>query len=189
LLINPVNGGNVQVRFGRTLNNVGAANWTNGNTSLYLVNNSTFNNLASGSFTASSAGLLQVFGTGGVDNFNNAGSYTKAGAGTNRFQAIFNNSNLVNVTAGRLDLSGGGANDGTFSGAGTIEFGASTYLLDNGSTLTVSNVDLSAGTVTNLGAYNAAGVTTLRAGTFRFQAPGTMGTLVESGAFSPERIW
>jgi hypothetical protein len=113
LLLNPVNGGNVQIRFGRVFNNAAAATWTNGNTSFYLVNDSTFNNLAGATFTASSAGLLQMFGTGGIDNFNNAGTYTKAGAGTNHLTVIFNNSNAVNVTAGRLDLSGGGTQTGT----------------------------------------------------------------------------
>jgi hypothetical protein len=88
-----------------------------------------------------------------VDVFNNAGTYSKGGAGTNRITAIFNNNGTLNLTAGRLDLSGGGTHTGTISGAGTLEFGAGNSRLLGSASVIVSNLVVSGGTMTNLGSF------------------------------------
>jgi hypothetical protein len=142
-----------------------------------LVSGSTFNNLASGNFTASSAGLLQLFASGLTNVFNNAGTYTKAGAGTNRFTTFFNNSGTTTISAGRLDLSGGGTDSGSFSGAGTLEFGGGDHRLLGGASVAITNLVVSGGTVTNLGSFVVAGSTLVSGGTTEFTPPGTLNGL------------
>src|SRR6185503_11476210 len=73
-----------------------------------------------------SAAALSCYGTGGVNGFNNAGSFIKQGAGTANFTVSntgvsFNNNGTVDVQGGTLALSAGGSNSGSILlGAGTI---------------------------------------------------------------------
>jgi hypothetical protein len=67
--------------------------------------------------------ISNAFG-GAAGTFNNTGTYTKSGAGTTDIGIAFNNTSggagtgVVNVTAGTLQLSGGGTSNGTFTIAG-----------------------------------------------------------------------
>src|SRR5437660_12707976 len=63
----------------RLLQNDGTATWTAG---VLQMNGGTFTN--NGSFTANSGAGLSCYGTGGINVFNNAGTFIKQGAGTAR---------------------------------------------------------------------------------------------------------
>ena len=105
--------------------------------------------------------------TGVTAAVNNQGTFTKSGsAATSTISTLFNNSGIVNVTAGTLNLSGGGTDVGAlYEGAGTIEFGGGTRTLDAASSITAANATFSAGTTTVNGTYNVSGTTTVNGGT------------------------
>ena len=80
--------------------------------------------------------------TGGLDTgttaaVNNQGTFTKSGsAATSTISTTFNNSGIVNVQSGTLDLSGGGTDQSAvYEGAGTVQFGGGTRTLDAASSI------------------------------------------------------
>ena len=111
----------------RVLQNDGAATWTTG--ALQMNGGTVANN---GSFLANGgAATLNCYGTGGVNSFENAGTFTKQGGGTTQFSVsstavAFNNSGAVDVQAGTLALVAGGVN-------------SSLILLPTGTTLNLSS--------------------------------------------------
>ncbi len=118
----------------RVLQNDGTAAWTAG--ALQMQGGTLDNN---GSFTANTASLLQSYGTGGTNAFNNAGTFIKLGAGTTQFTTSssgvpFNNTGSVDVQAGTLSLSAGLTNL-----SGTTLSGGS-YLVSG--TLRISGADI-----------------------------------------------
>ena len=84
---------------------------------------------------------------------NNAGTFIKSGSGTSNISAAFNNTGIVDVQAGTLNLSGGnstnvpttdvGATYTTSTGSGTLQFSGGTRTLNNTSQITTTNVTFS----------------------------------------------
>ena len=139
-----VSGGNLSIATSADHNydataitNSGTVNWSGGTLQSghggSFTNNGTFNDSASNSLNSS-------FG-GSAAKFVNAGIYNKTAAGNTTISQIFNNSGTVNITAGTMFLSGGGAaTGGSFalsSGAG-LSISSGNYTLDSGSTVTGS---------------------------------------------------
>ncbi|MDA1277644.1 MAG: putative Ig domain-containing protein [Verrucomicrobia bacterium] len=89
----------------RVLQNDGTGTWTGGT---LVMNGGTFNN--NGSLTVSSAATISIAGNGGgVNAFNNAGTFTKQGDGETVFfsRMPFNNSGAVDVQGGTLTFNAG----------------------------------------------------------------------------------
>src|SRR5688572_24478999 len=106
----------------RILQNDGTATWTAG--ALQMNNGSFINN---GIFTVSSGGGLSCYGTGGVNLFSNAGTFIKQGAGNANFftsstAVTFSNNGAVDVQAGTLTFSAGGANSSAITVAAAANF-------------------------------------------------------------------
>lgn len=132
---------------GRTLENHSAnASWTPSVGSAFSFNNGTLINAADGTFTVNLTAnntLYTIFGTGGTNAVNNAGTFNKIGNGilelkTNSgFPVPFNNSGTTNLDAGGLLIASGGSNTGTIDAdAGSTLTLASTVTLDPASALT-----------------------------------------------------
>ena len=166
---------------GHVLQNDGTFNWVNGY--IYLgydplaptVGGGTIVNSAGATFNDEVASSI-ITETGSTA-FDNAGTFaTSFASGTTTIGVVFDNSGKVQVgSGGTLDLDGGGnSTGGSFSGGGTLEFGAS-YTLDAASSIT-SNVMFSGGTTTIDGTYNAFS-TTVNGGTANL-----LGTIAGLGA-------
>lgn len=131
----------------RTLENHSAnATWTPSVGSSFSFNNGTLINASDGTFTVNLTAnntLYTIFGTGGTNAVNNAGTFNKIGNGilelkTNSgFPVPFNNSGTTNLDAGGLLIASGGSNTGTIDAdAGSTLTLASTVALDPASSLT-----------------------------------------------------
>ena len=134
--------------------NNGTVNWTGGQLRSgdngTLTNNGQWNDSAASNFVFINGGVAPVF--------TNNGTYTRSGAGSTVFGSnfAFNNNGTVNVTAGTLELDGGGT--GSASGAFNTASGATT-LFGNGYTLA------SGASLAGLGTYLLSGGTFTVAGT------------------------
>ena len=138
--------------FGGVLNSSGTTTWNGnsaGNQSQFALDNGAiFNNLAGALFDVKTNGTLiggNMFGSGtNAVTFNNAGTFRKS-AGTNDLNFypiggenfIFNNTGLLDVQAGRVDL-GGGVSSGMFNVAAgaQLRFASGLHVLAPGATLT-----------------------------------------------------
>lgn len=178
---------------GRTLNNTGAAIWSNAlgdNTGrIRTGGGATINN--SGTWSDEGPFNNQIsndFG-GAASTFNNTGTYSKSSPGLTNIQIGFNNTSsgpgtgIVEIMEGTLDLGGAGESNGTFTGAAgtTLQFSGGTYDLTAASRIEAANVHFSAGTVNVAGSY-AATETTIVNGTGIAGFTGTV--LNTSGALS-----
>ncbi|MDB5301854.1 MAG: hypothetical protein JWO87_3517, partial [Phycisphaerales bacterium] len=172
----------------RVLESDGTTTWTAGDLQMKggIVNNN-------GSFTFNSAATYKGYGGyGGANAFNNAGSFTKLGAGEGGFAATpnatfyytvpFNNTGTVSVQAGTLAIYSGGASTGNMSATapGTLLFGnIFTYHYNAGATVT------GAGTIAFQG-----GVYSFASG--QFNPTGTVnfagGTIFINNAFTPTAL-
>jgi hypothetical protein len=133
--------------------------------------------------------ISNAFG-GAASSFNNTGTYTKSGAGTTDIGIAFNNTSggagtgVVNVTAGTLQLSGGGTSNGTFTIAGgaTLDFAGGTSHL-NGASLAASagRLLVSAGTLNTSGTITHGGLTELTFGTLSNGGTLNTATYLQSG--------
>jgi hypothetical protein len=159
---------------GRTLNNAGTATWTTGGGAYwYMQDNAVFNNQAGATFNAQANDQLGASGAGGT--FNNLGTFARSGAGTSTINVAFNNSSPTQVTEGILLLNAGGASSGAFqvSAAAILQFNGGTYNINPGATLSgaglyrlssgavsvsgtvsVSNFEQTAGTLTGAGTFS-----------------------------------
>src|SRR5262249_5948519 len=91
------------------------------------------------------------------------------------FGGVFNSSDTVNVLSGKLQLSGGGTDSGSFQGAGTLIFGTGTHVLTASSAITTANVQFDAGgTRTVDGTFNPSGTSTFSGGTTTFDPVSTL---------------
>lgn len=101
---------------GRTVNTLGTTTWSSNtapsNNQLVFAN-STLNN--SGAWIDSNAFNSLMTASGANSVFNNLGSYSKQGNATTNASVAFNNTGTVNVSAGRLQLTGGGSGNGVFT--------------------------------------------------------------------------
>ena len=97
------------------LENDGTAMWTS---DVWMgMNGGTFNNV--GTFDANSVQTLLAFNNGGINVFNNSGTFNEQGsAGISFNGVVFNNSGTVNVGNGALSLPSGGNHTGTFAVTG-----------------------------------------------------------------------
>ena len=170
---------------GRSVNFNGTTTWTNasaGQGRIRTGSSATLNNngswLDQNSFANS---ISQDFG-GPTSTFVNAGSYTKSGPGTTNLAIAFNNTRsgagtgVVDVNAGTLQLGGGGTSNGSFAGAGTLDFSGGTHTLLAASSVANNNVTFSGSTATLAGTYNVSGTTAFTGGTAHFT-----GTVANSG--------
>ncbi len=143
----------------RTLNISGATSLTGSASTLqgifYLANGATINN--SGTFDAGWSlnynNFIALY-TGTLPVFNNTGTFTRSvGTGTTDVSVKFNNSNIVNVQAGTLQLDSGGTESGAFqvgSGAALTFFGTGMTFAD-GTTLSGPGAINISGTVSVAG--------------------------------------
>ncbi|MBX3376063.1 MAG: hypothetical protein KF678_03560 [Phycisphaeraceae bacterium] len=158
----------------RTIENNGAAVWTGG---AIRMSGGTFNN--NNQFTASTAGVggagLPSFGSGGVNAFNNTGTFTKVGPGEVSFSVLaagvaFNSLGTILLNEGTLTLAGGGTmstpltvnpgaaitlgdsytftGNGSISGSGTVSFTGGTHSLPAGRFNPTGPVNFTGGTIT-----------------------------------------
>jgi hypothetical protein len=121
---------------GRAINNAGAAAWTTGGGyNWYLSDGAVFTNQTGATFDAQADDRIGVSGSGTL--FNNLGTFIRSGAGTSLIQVPFDNSSPTQVTAGVLQLTGGGSSNGVFtaSSGAAVEFNGGTYNLDEGAVL------------------------------------------------------
>jgi large repetitive protein len=176
--------GGIVLDAGRTLDVRGGASWTAGIIDLNpLLNGApgsgSIVNRAGSTFTTSANSVMVALFVDDADNgedalFTNEGTFRKTGGtGATALTTAFDNSGLVDVQVGTLNLSNGGTHSGSFSGAGTLQFGGGTHTLSAASSVTTSNVTFAAGDVTfgttNVaGEYNIAGTTRVEGGTANF---------------------
>src|SRR5687767_9596298 len=123
--------------------------------------------------------LTQNFGPGDDGTsalFENLGTFQKTGGmGTSAIANAFNNTGALDVQSGTVWLQQGGTHAGSFTGAGTLQFGGGAHVLTGTSSVTVANATFSAGTTDVGGTYNIAGTTTVNGGTASFT--GTLASL------------
>ncbi len=173
----------------RILVNDGSTTWTGGNLSLV---NGTFQNNAEFLVDASLSDLF-IYSQAGTNAFNNAGTFTKTGAGTVTFVRYggtftFNNSGTVDVQEGSLLLLGGD-HTGTFTGAvGTsLQFGGNHNFAAGADISGGMNVNFSGGTatldsqLTTTGTVNIQGTVAIEAGHLEAPTVNLSGTVTGSG--------
>ncbi|MEN3374631.1 filamentous hemagglutinin N-terminal domain-containing protein, partial [Dechloromonas sp. ZS-1] len=170
-----------------------------------MMTNGTINNLLGATFDVSSAYSSPFTSSGGVNTFNNAGTFNKLGASSvTASPTAFNNSGTVNVQGGTLTLFGG-----TDTGAYSISTGATLESVSGTRLMTASSsvggsgtLKLSSGSLQFLGTYNlpsaplvagglldfepinsvALGAFTASAGTYTWGGNTSFGTYLNSGA-------
>ncbi|MBI3785777.1 MAG: hypothetical protein HY270_20480 [Deltaproteobacteria bacterium] len=133
LFIDPGESGFVAF-YGGTLSNAGTTTWATGGWNIYV--NTVINN--TGTFNASTSGLVQVLGVTFSFNHQAGGVFNKTGASTTTaFYGPFNNSGgTVNLASGTLTLAGGGTSTGTWSiSAGALLSLGVPYTFNDGSIL------------------------------------------------------
>src|SRR5262249_10859102 len=151
----------------RTLTNAGLATWA-GTGNISMGGNAVWNNLPTAALVVQTDATLG----GGGSTFNNGGLVNKAGGtGTTTLTAFLNDTRLVDVASGALNLNGGGAGGGTYSAetAATLQFGGGNHTLTAGSLLAgAGNVRFSGGNVQLAGSYGVTGDVALSGGTAEF---------------------
>ena len=142
-----------------------------------------FSNLATGTVNVTSGGDFSQSTANPSHAINNAGTWNIAGAGTASTVGIgvaFNNTGMVNVVSGRLELNGGGTSAGSFAqtNGATLDFGGGAYAANTGSVFSgAGTVEMSAGTWSfTAGTYNVAN-TVISGGNAGFSANATTNTL------------
>ena len=140
---------------GRALVNNGTVTWTAGHlrsgNSGTITNNAAWNDAATGyQFNNPFGGTSLVFTNSAT------GTYTKSVAGTTTFQVPFNNHGTLTVSAGTLNLNGGGSFSGSATAAsGTAVNFSSNYAFANGTSLLgLGAYQLISGTLTASGTIN-----------------------------------
>lgn len=126
----------------RALVSTGNTSWTSNSAfSVNLASGNSYTN--QGTFTISTNGGSWNGGT-----FSNAGALVKGGNDSVDINSIFNNSGSVTVSAGTLNLNGGGTHTGSFilTGTGAINFSA-THNFNAGASFTAANATFSSGTL------------------------------------------
>ena len=152
-----------------------------GSGTLTIASGATFNDQTTGSGLTISAPSRGGTDTGVTAAVNNLGTFTKSGAATtSTISTLFNNSGIVNVTSGTLDLSGGGTDVGAiYEGSGTVQFGGGTRTLDATSSITGNALFSGGQTTVNGGA--GTGLMTVTGGTATFNGTVTTSALTQSG--------
>lgn len=164
---------------GRTVNLAGTAAWVlnfaeNANRIL-MSGGSKLNNL--GTWTDGNAFDTAIVNQGGVNQFNNSGTYNKTTDVVSTIGVAFNNTGTVNIDDGTLRLTGGGSSAGTFAGLGELEFDGGSHQLTAASNVTVDRTTFSAGDTTVSGMYDVDVTDLFGNGTVNFNAAATTGLL------------
>ena len=94
----------VSISLNSTNPNTGASDAGSG--TLTILNGATFTDATTGGLTISTANR-GAGDDGTAAAVNNAGTFIKSGSGTSNISAAFNNTGIVDVQAGTLNLSGG----------------------------------------------------------------------------------
>lgn len=170
----------------RSFTNNGAITWTEnaGDTNEYLFMGGNFQNNGSFTATTSSAnGNLNVNHSSGTNSFTNASGATLTinGPGEMAFNSeTFNSAGSAVVNSGQLIIGGGGAETGTFSGAGAVTVSNTTTSLtgvtiaslnlisgeaDFDGTSSIASLNQSAGTLGGTGSLLLTGVSSWTGGT------------------------
>jgi RNase P/RNase MRP subunit POP5 len=124
---------------------------------VHIVSGATFNTVGEGDFGYYYSGAHEIL---------NEGTFIRSGAGTTTVGSsiAFNTSGTVEVQAGTLQLSGGGAQSGTLLGPGLMEFTGGTHTLEGLSG--TADLKISSGTVQVSGdGVDISGTTFLTGGT------------------------
>jgi len=165
---------------GRTLDNAGAATWSDtGNIWGSGGSGGVINNLPGATFEVRNDTAFIGFNA----TFNNAGTLIKsAGTGTTQIDGVFNNSGTVDVQSGTLQLRNGGTSSGTFEGAEgtTLNFSRGTHTLEASASVSFPDVIFSGGTVNLAGAYTVSGSTSVTGGTANFNPGATVSNVGSS---------
>jgi hypothetical protein len=147
----------------RTLENGGTVLWT-GAGSIFM-NSAVITNRPGALFEAANAASFAI--NGGVNRFDNAGTFRKSAAGITTVAPgiALNNYNTVEIQAGTLTLNGGGLNSGTLTvPAGTsLNLGAGTFA-NSGSLTGAGSLTVSGATTTLGGSVNLTGSHTFSGG-------------------------
>ena len=130
--------GNQDIEDGRVINATGTTTWSgnteNGNNHI-TFSVGTINN----SGTWNDANVFNSFldHFTGTNAFNNSGTYNKLNNTLTLVEVAFNNTGVVNVDAGTMQLTGNGGHTGSWNvdNGATLEFGAGTHQLNNGSSI------------------------------------------------------
>ncbi|MFN6392948.1 MAG: hypothetical protein ACK4V9_00725, partial [Aphanizomenon sp.] len=116
-------------------------------------------------------GLIDNYSSSSVGTFNNSGTFKKTTANTATIGVAFNNTGIVNVELGTLNLYGGGvSNGGTFNLTSdkTLEISNSVYTFSNGAKINGSgNLLVSGGTLQADGNWTLPTISTWNGGTFK----------------------
>ncbi|MGO9125072.1 MAG: SBBP repeat-containing protein [Terriglobales bacterium] len=157
----------------RTLNNQQTATMTGAGYFLSLLNNAVVNNQSAATWNL--AADVSLWGTSGT--FNNAGVFLKsAGTKISTIQPVFNNTGSVQMSAAKLDFTGGGTCGGSCSGSwtvahsATLQFDSGTFAL-NGQVGGAGIVVFNSGTQNLTGTYNIAGGTGVTGAFVNFNGP------------------
>jgi hypothetical protein len=143
------------------LNNAGLATWSSRGGIVFSDRFAVINNLPGATFDAQNDEDEVMAGatvTPPFPQFNNAGAFVKSN-GTNTTlirQVAFNNSGVVEVRRGVLNLAGGGKSRGAFKidAASVLQFGSDHNLGATSSIAGEGNVVFNAGTITVGGTYD-----------------------------------
>jgi hypothetical protein len=173
-----------QVSLGRTLENGGTILWTG---SGLILSGAVITNRAGALFDSQTD--VTPFFAGVACRIDNSGTFRKSagpGATTLPSGVAFNNFGAVDIQTGRLVLAGGGSATGTFTvpAATSVEWASGAFALNTGAqligaglyevsgatvtgntTLTVANLDLTAGTVDGSGVITIEGTMNWTGGT------------------------
>ncbi len=144
---------------GLVLTNYGTVNWTN--TTLYGMNKKNAQIYNYGVWNAQSDNTFQGGYNGGTTLFDNFGRFLKsgnAGATVLDGSVVFNNTGIVSVGSGTLNLEGGGINSGsgTFATAKGGLLGLDNMTFANSATISGSTIVELGGDMTIIGVLTAA---------------------------------
>jgi hypothetical protein len=175
------------------------ATWTNSGTvtAADYVNLGLFNG---GSYDSSTVTLINtagavynITGNQGIQRFyatasfhaafNNAGLLEKTGGvGTSNINIAITNTGTIGVTAGTLELSGGGTIGGLTTGTGTLDLGSTTFSAGITNVTGVATLEIGGGTLDlNAGAGTFTNTVALAAGGTLMLASGAAGTTSFAG--------
>ncbi len=144
----------------------GNTTWTGG--SIAASSNAKIKNEAGRTFTASGDSTIS---NGGGVTFTNNGTFAKS-TGTTEIQARFDNNGSLQISGGKLKLSGGGASTGQVTVGGSLELAGTDYTFGNGAFNNSGQVDIQGGNLavngggsSNGGQFNVASGARLDFGT------------------------
>jgi len=168
---------------GHTLVNAATTTWTEG--PLYAHNGATFANQVGATFDIQSNDTFWDW-SGAASTLENDGSIRRSGGnGTSTVDLALNNSGLIEVQSGTLNLSGRGASSGDFSvvGDAILAFVGGTHTLDTSSSVSgAGTVQFNGATVEMRGTCDVTGTTEVISGTLSIPATLTLsGTLTLAG--------